>query len=80
MAVVFPAPFAPRKPKISPLFTSNEILLTALKLPKALSWYNYENGVPTTKRNDVQFVNVKLSKTKPIDEMFKVPDTTMIIK
>ena len=54
--------------------------IDGLKLPKTLSWYNYENGVPTTKRNDVQFVNVKLSKTKPIDEMFKVPDTTMIIK
>ena len=25
MAVVFPAPLAPRKPKISPRFTSNEI-------------------------------------------------------
>lgn len=54
--------------------------IDGIKLPKTLSWYNYENGLPTTKRNDVQFVNVKLSKNKPIDDMFKVPDTTMIIK
>ena len=36
IAVVFPAPLAPRNPKISPLLTSNEILLTAVKLPKIL--------------------------------------------
>ena len=33
MAVVLPAPFAPRKPNISPFFTSNEIASTAVKLP-----------------------------------------------
>ena len=39
IAVVFPAPFAPRKPNISPLFTSNEIALTAIKSPNRLvSW------------------------------------------
>src|SRR5690606_12300892 len=33
IAVVFPAPFAPRKPNISPGFTSNVMLSTALKSP-----------------------------------------------
>src|ERR1700732_5076339 len=36
MAVVLPAPLAPRKPKISPGFTSKEILLTAMKSPNCL--------------------------------------------
>ena len=54
--------------------------IDGVKLPKTLSWYNYENGVPTTKRNDMQFVNVKLSDVSPIDDMFKVPDSIMIIK
>src|SRR5579859_1628978 len=34
MAVVFPAPLAPRKPKISPRLTVNEISSTALNGPK----------------------------------------------
>src|SRR5574344_283683 len=34
MAVVLPAPLAPRKPKISPSATSKEILFTATKSPK----------------------------------------------
>ena len=33
IAVVLPAPFAPRKPKISPLRTSKLMLSTAVKLP-----------------------------------------------
>ena len=33
IAVVFPAPFAPRNPKISPFLTSNEILSTAVNAP-----------------------------------------------
>ncbi len=36
MAVVFPAPLAPRKPKISPCLTLNEIWSTAVKLPNCL--------------------------------------------
>src|SRR5262249_28124266 len=33
IVVVFPAPFGPRNAKISPAFTSNEILSTAVKSP-----------------------------------------------
>src|SRR5690242_17144061 len=36
IAVVLPAPFAPRKPKISPLCTSKEIWSTAVKSPNCL--------------------------------------------
>ena len=36
IAVVFPAPLAPKKPNISPLSTSNETLSTAVKLPNFL--------------------------------------------
>ena len=54
--------------------------IDGINLPKTLSWYNYENGVPTTHRSDVQFINIKLSKEKPLEDMFKVPDSTMVIK
>jgi uncharacterized protein DUF6503 len=51
-----------------------------LKLPKTLTWYDYENNKPTTKRNDVNFVNVLLSKTKPNDSLFKKPNNAKIIE
>jgi len=51
-----------------------------LLLPKTLTWYNYENNMPTTFRNNVNFLNVKLSKELPNMDMFKVPDSTMIVK
>ena len=51
-----------------------------LLLPKTLTWYNYENNMPTTFRNNVNFLNVKLSKVLPNMDMFKVPDSTMIVK
>jgi hypothetical protein len=53
--------------------------VNGLLLPKTLSWYNYENNKPTTFRNDVNFVNVKLSKEVPNEDMFKVPDSAMIV-
>lgn len=51
-----------------------------LLLPKTLSWYNYENNMPTTFRNNVNFLNVKLSTQLQNDNMFKVPDSTMIVQ
>ena len=36
IAVVFPAPLAPKKPKISPLKTLKEMWFTAVKFPKVL--------------------------------------------
>jgi hypothetical protein len=54
--------------------------VNGLLLPKTLSWYNYKNNRPTTFRNDVNFVNVRLSKELPNEDMFKAPDSTMIVK
>lgn len=54
--------------------------VNGLLLPKTLSWYHYENNMPTTFRNNVNFLNVKLSKDLPKEDMFKVPDSTMIVE
>lgn len=51
-----------------------------VKLPKTLSWYNYENNKPTDFRNDVNFTNVYLSKTIPNGDMFKAVDTTYVVQ
>jgi hypothetical protein len=54
--------------------------VSGLKLPKTLTWYKVENNKPTTLRNAVDFVNVKLSKEAPNDAMFKVADSTLVVK
>ena len=54
--------------------------VNGLQLPKTLTWYNYENNTPTTLRNVVDFVNVKLTKEPLNDDMFKAKDTTLIVK
>ncbi len=51
-----------------------------LKLPKTLTWYNYENNQPTTKRNDVNYVNVSISLDKSEDSLFEKPDDAKIIE
>jgi len=51
-----------------------------IQLPKTLQWYNYENNLPTTKRNDMQFVNVKLSKNTPDDQIFGVVEGAIIVE
>jgi len=53
---------------------------SGLQLPKTLTWYNYENNKPTTMRNPMNFVNVKLSKEVPNEDMFKVIDSTLIVE
>ena len=54
--------------------------VSGLLLPKTLTWYNYENNKPTTLRNAVNFVNLKLSKEVPNEDIFKVSDSTLIVK
>jgi hypothetical protein len=54
--------------------------VSGVLLPKTLSWYNYENNMPTTFRNDVNFVNLKLSTEMTNEDMFKVVDSTLIVK
>lgn len=50
-----------------------------LLLPKTLSWYNYENNVPTTRRNDLDFIDIKLSKEKPNPEIFVKPEGANVV-
>lgn len=45
-----------------------------LLLPKTLTWYNYENNLPTTKRNDLEFSEVTLSRMKMDSEVFTKPE------
>ncbi len=47
--------------------------INGLQLPKTLVWYNVENNLPTTKRNEVKFVDVTISKQKMNSEAFKKP-------
>lgn len=54
--------------------------LNGFNLPKTLTWYKSENNKPTEKRNERVFTNIKLSKEKLNDVVFKVPDTTFIVK
>jgi len=54
--------------------------LEGLTLPKTLTWYNYEDGQPTTKRKDLHYLNVKLSIEVPSEDLFRVVDSTTIIK
>jgi hypothetical protein len=51
-----------------------------VKLPSKLQWHNYNEGKIGDIRNEISFVNSKLSKEKVSEDMFKVPDTTMIVK
>ncbi len=59
---------------------SNWQTIEGLLLPETLTWYNYENNKPTTKRSDLKFINVILSKEKPFDALFEIPEGAKIIE
>ena len=59
---------------------SNWQTVNGLLLPETLTWYNYENNKPTTKRNDLKFVNVELSEIKPEATIFEMPVGAEIIE
>jgi hypothetical protein len=59
---------------------SNWQTLEGLQLPETLTWFNYENNLPTTKRNDLQFTNIKLSKERPDKDIYEVPEGAEIIE
>lgn len=42
-----------------------------LLLPNSLTWYQYENGLPTEARNTRKFVNVSVSETAFEDSVFE---------
>ncbi len=54
--------------------------INGLKLPKRLTWYNYENNFPTTKRNDVEFTEITVSETKTDLEFFQKPQDAELVQ
>ncbi len=45
-----------------------------LLLPETLTWYNVENNVPTTAKNDVKFSNISLTTDKMNLKMYMMPE------
>lgn len=58
---------------------SNWQTVEGVLLPETLTWYNYENNLPTTKRNDLKFSGVVLSKEKPDSSLFEIPEKARVI-
>jgi len=44
-----------------------------LRLPNSLSWYTYENGLPTELRNKVEFTNISVNENELSEEIFAKP-------
>lgn len=59
---------------------SNWQTVEGLLLPEMLTWYNYENNLPTTKRNDLQFTDIKVTKDKLNSDIFALPEDAQIIE
>ena len=59
---------------------SNWQNMDGLVLPETLTWYNYENNLPTTMRNDLKFTDIKISKEKPDSDLFEIPEGATIIE
>ncbi|TBM99736.1 hypothetical protein EYD45_15070 [Hyunsoonleella flava] len=59
---------------------SNWQTVNGLVLPETLTWYKYENNLPTEKRNDLKFTNIKLTKEKPNPQIFEVSEGAKIIE
>ncbi|MGM5469945.1 DUF6503 family protein [Flavobacteriaceae bacterium LMO-SS05] len=54
--------------------------INGLLLPESLEWYNVENNIPTTKRNDLKFLDVALTNQKMNSEIFKSPEGAEILE
>lgn len=54
--------------------------INGLVLPKSISWYKYENNVPTELRNTVEFMDVKLSDKAPDTLLFSIPEGGKVIE
>ncbi|TXD84862.1 hypothetical protein ESY86_03975 [Subsaximicrobium wynnwilliamsii] len=54
--------------------------LNGLTLPKTLTWYNYENNLPTTKQRDLEFSDVLISEEKMDDSMFNLPEGAEVVQ
>ncbi|WP_178983909.1 DUF6503 family protein [Winogradskyella helgolandensis] len=53
--------------------------VNGLVIPKSIDWYNYENNVPTEKRNTVEFTDVVLSEKVLDKAMFSMPEGATVI-
>jgi len=49
-----------------------------LVLPKALTWYQVEDGKPTTPRNTINFENIFISESQPDAALFKKPEGAVV--
>lgn len=58
---------------------SNWQELNGLILPETLTWYNVENGAPTSKRNDMEFTKVTISTLTLDDTVFAKPEAATVI-
>ncbi|MGS2726317.1 DUF6503 family protein [Psychroserpens sp. BH13MA-6] len=54
--------------------------VNGLLLPETLTWFNYKNNLPTSKRNDVQFVNVTIDANMLEPSLFKKPENARIVE
>ncbi|MBO3116168.1 hypothetical protein J4050_05380 [Winogradskyella sp. DF17] len=54
--------------------------VNGLILPKSMDWYNYENNMPTKKRNTVEFSDIILSRETPNDSLFVKPVSAKYIE
>lgn len=59
---------------------SNWQTVENLVLPKTLTWYKYDNNKPTEKRDDLQFTDIKLLKTKLKSAVFNAPEGATLIQ
>ena len=51
-----------------------------LQLPKTLKWHVYKDGVIGDVRNEMNFVNVSLSKEQPDSKLFEKPENAKAIE
>lgn len=54
--------------------TVNDVIL-----PKTLTWYNVEDGVPVSKRNDLNFVKVTATETLLDETTFDMPEGSVVV-
>jgi hypothetical protein len=49
--------------------------INGLVLPKSMDWYTYENNLPGSKRNTLEFIGVTVSERAPDDALFIMPES-----
>jgi hypothetical protein len=54
--------------------------INGLLLPEILEWYTTENNTPITKRNEVKFIDVAITKQQMLSEDFEKPEGAKIVE